>query len=84
MSVEVKTHPAHPSSMTQRIADRLKNSGEGAMPDEHIVRGSGPTRTHTNVHHAGHYTQPNTQAKPTDGRVADNQAAKTQTSGGNP
>jgi hypothetical protein len=82
MTVEVKTHPSHPASMTQRIADRLKNSGEGAMPDEHTVHGSGPTRTHTNLHPAGHYTQPGTQAKPTDGRVADNPSAKSQRSGG--
>jgi hypothetical protein len=84
MTVEVKTRPGHPSSMSQRIADRLRNSGEGAMPDEHTVHGSGPTRTHTNVHHAGHYTQPNTQAKPTsDSRVDVHPDSTRQTTGGN-
>jgi hypothetical protein len=37
--------------MAQRIADRLKNSGEGAGPDVTVTKGSGPTRTHTNIHH---------------------------------
>jgi len=84
MTVQVKTHPAHPSSMSQRVADRLKNSGEGANPDEHTVHGTSPNRTHTNIHHAGHYTQPNTAAKPTEGQVASNPGAKTQGTGGNP
>jgi hypothetical protein len=78
MAVEVKTHPSHPKSMSQRVANRLRNSGDGAMPDEHAVHGSGPTRTHTNIHHAGHYTQPGTAAKPTDGDVANNPSAKSQ------
>jgi len=77
MAVEVRQN----KSTEQKIADRLRNSGEGSNPNVHTVHGEGPTRTHTNVHHAGHYTQPNTQAKPTDGRVADNSGAKSQ--GGN-
>lgn len=39
-------------SMEQRIADRLKNSGEGANPDQCAVHGTGPTRTITKIHHS--------------------------------
>jgi hypothetical protein len=39
------------------------------MPNVHAKHGEGPLRTHTNIHHAGHYVQPNTQAKPTGGAV---------------
>jgi len=83
MTVEVKTRPDHPSSMSQRIADRLRNSGDGSNPNEHSVQGSGPTRVHHNIHHAGHYTQPNTQAKPTDGHVDVHSRSTSQQSGGN-
>jgi hypothetical protein len=69
MSVEVKTHPDHPASMAERVSNRLRNSGAGAMPNVTVQKGEGPTRTHTNIHHAGHYTQPNTAAKPTEGLV---------------
>jgi hypothetical protein len=34
----------------QRIADRLKPSGEGLGADHHVVKGTGPTRTHTFIH----------------------------------
>jgi hypothetical protein len=37
-------------SMEQRVADRLKNSGDAAHSDHHAVHGTGPTRTHTNIH----------------------------------
>jgi hypothetical protein len=37
-------------SMEQRIADRLKNSGDAANADHSVVHGTGPTRTHTNIH----------------------------------
>jgi hypothetical protein len=39
-------------SMEQRIADRLKNSGDTANADVSVVHGTGPTRTHTNIHHS--------------------------------
>jgi hypothetical protein len=82
MSVEVKTHPSHPKSMSQRVADRLKPSTcEGA--DEVVTHGSGARRTVSAVHHSGHYVQPNTQAKPSDGRVASHDSSKQQRSGGN-
>jgi hypothetical protein len=37
-------------SMEQRVADRLKNSGDAAHADHSVVHGTGPVRTHTNIH----------------------------------
>jgi hypothetical protein len=37
-------------SMDQRVADRLKNSGDTDHADHHNVHGTGPTRAHTNIH----------------------------------
>jgi len=54
MAVEVKyTQKGTPE---ERIAKRLRNSGEGTdhRPDHTAVHGTGPTRTHTNIHNAGH------------------------------
>jgi hypothetical protein len=65
MAVEVK----QAKSEAQKIAERLRNSGEGSNPNVHTKHGEGPLRTHTNIHHSGHYVQPNTQAKPTAGVV---------------
>jgi hypothetical protein len=45
-------------SMEQRIAARLRNSGEGANPNVHTVHGTGPTRTHTNIHNAAKQNAP--------------------------
>ena len=39
-------------SMEQRIANRLKNSGDTAHADHHAVHGTGPTRTHTQIHNS--------------------------------
>jgi hypothetical protein len=39
-----------PGSDAERINRRLANSGAGAKPDVTVTRGSGPTRTHTNIH----------------------------------
>jgi hypothetical protein len=61
MAVEVK-HSG--KSMEQRIADRLKNSGD-PRADHHALHGTGPTRTHTNIHNAGHVVQPGTAARET-------------------
>ena len=44
-------------SMEQRVADRLKNSGDTAHADVSVVHGTGPTRTHTNIHHSRVHTQ---------------------------
>ena len=48
-------------SMQERIANRLKNSGEGAMPDQTASHGTEPTRTHTNLHHSANLTPSNAQ-----------------------
>jgi hypothetical protein len=50
--VEIKTHSQHPSSMAERIEKRLRNSG-GEEADHIVQKGSGPTRTFTNIHHPG-------------------------------
>jgi len=68
-------------SMEQRIRDRTKNSGEGANPASIVKTGDSDRRTFHNLHPAGHYIQPNTEAKSTDGRVADNPRAKSQGGG---
>jgi len=74
--VEVK----QAKSTEQKIAERLRPSHcEGA--DVYSHQGTGPTRVSTAVHHAGHYVQPGTAAKPTDGRVASVAESKKQQSG---
>ena len=54
---EVRTSPDHPASMAERINKRLQNSG-GDHADLTVVKGSGPTRTITNLHHAANHTKP--------------------------
>jgi hypothetical protein len=51
--VETKYNTSHHSGATPeaRIANRLKNSG-GDGADHHAVHGTGPTRTHTNIHNS--------------------------------
>ena len=39
-----------------RIANRLRNSG-GEEAHHHAVHGTGPTRTHTNIHSTGNVLQ---------------------------
>ena len=50
--VEIKTHRDHPRSMEERINKRLRNSG-GEEADHVVQKGSGPTRTFTNIHNPG-------------------------------
>jgi hypothetical protein len=52
MSQEIKTHRDHPASMEERISKRLRNSG-GEEADHVVQKGSGPTRTFTNIHNPG-------------------------------
>ena len=49
---EVKTHRDHPTTMSERIAKRLRNSGD---PNADIVTktGDGPTRVFHNISHSG-------------------------------
>jgi hypothetical protein len=62
MAVEVKTSGDHPASMEERIAKRLRSSGD-PRADYHKQMGDGPTRTHTHGFHSGHVVQPGTAAK---------------------
>jgi hypothetical protein len=66
MAVEVKTSSAHPASMAERARKRLNNSGD-PRADEHVQIGTGPTRTHTNIHHAGHVYDKSTAIQPNEG-----------------
>ena len=59
MTVEVR-HSG--KSMEQRIADRLKSSGD-PRADYITKKGDGPTRTFTHGHHSGHVVQPGTAAR---------------------
>jgi hypothetical protein len=52
MPVKYNTDKGTPE---QRVADRLKNSG-GDHADHVIQKGSGPTRSFTNIHERGHQT----------------------------
>lgn len=53
---EIKMHPAHPASMAERIANRLRNSGDHAHADVVAEHGEGPTCTFTNIHHSANHT----------------------------
>jgi hypothetical protein len=48
MACEVKYNGPSPE---QRLAARLKNSGEGTNPSVHVVQGEGTRRVHVNIHH---------------------------------
>jgi hypothetical protein len=49
---EVKTRADHPSSMAERIAKRLRNSG-GEEADITTKTGDGPQRVFHNIHNPG-------------------------------
>jgi hypothetical protein len=53
--VETKYDTSHHAGATPeaRIANRLKNSGDTKHADHSVVHGTGPTRTHTNIHQYG-------------------------------
>lgn len=55
MAQEVKYNANHHAGGTAdaRIASRLRNSGDTKNADTSVVHGTGPTRTHTNVHLSG-------------------------------
>jgi hypothetical protein len=56
---EVKYDTSHHAGATPeaRIASRLRNSGNAKEADHHAVHGTGPTRTHTNIHSKGNVLQ---------------------------
>jgi hypothetical protein len=66
MAVTVKTSGDHPASMEERIAKRLRPSGD-PRADYHTQKGDGPTRTHTFGHHAGHVYDKSTAIQPNAG-----------------
>ncbi len=70
MVVEVKRHPDHPEGDAERIAKRLRNSGEGSNPNVHTQHGTGAQLVHHNLHQRGQGAAPGSPARPTTGRVA--------------
>jgi hypothetical protein len=58
---EIKLTSGEPSSMAERIAKRLRNSGVGGStkPDVTVQTGNSARRTFHNIHHtAGHQSPP--------------------------
>jgi hypothetical protein len=51
MACEVKYNSAK-GGPEQRIASRLRNSGDAQHADHVVQKGSGPTRAVTNIHHS--------------------------------
>ena len=51
---ETKYDTGHHAGATPeaRIANRLRNSGDTVNVQHSVVHGTGPTRTHTNIHHS--------------------------------
>jgi len=51
---ETKYNTSHHAGATPeaRIAIRFKNTGDTANAEHSVVHGTGPTRTHTNIHHS--------------------------------
>jgi hypothetical protein len=60
MEVRYNTRHHAGASPEARIANRLRNSGADAKPNVTVQKGEGPTRTHTNIHNAGHPIAPGT------------------------
>jgi hypothetical protein len=54
MPPEVKYDRSHHAGATPeaRIANRLRNSGDTAHADHSVVHGTGPTRTHSQIHYS--------------------------------
>jgi hypothetical protein len=59
MTVEIKTNPRYPSSMEERIRNRLKPSAEPQRSPgaPQVTVGTGPTRTVTTIHHTANTRQ---------------------------
>jgi len=81
MAVEVR-HSG--KSMEQRLADRLKSSGD-PRADVVTKHGEGARRTFHHVHFAGHVYDKSTAIQPNDGQTQRGyDPATTQSVGGNP
>jgi hypothetical protein len=72
MAQEVKYNTSHHAGATPeaRIASRLRNSG-GEEADHIVQKGSGPTRTITNIHHPGSARQ-HGSGNPGEGDISGN------------
>jgi hypothetical protein len=57
---EVRYNKSHPAGATPeaRISNRLRNSGDAKNADSVVQKGTGPTRTFTNVHESGNHLKP--------------------------
>ena len=68
--VETRYDTSHHAGATPeaRIANRLKNSGEGAKPDITTKTGDSPQRAFHNIHKAGHPIAPGTMPDKDAGR----------------
>jgi hypothetical protein len=60
---ELKTHPDHPTSMEERIRNRLRPSNDTANAESVTTVGHSPTRTITSIHHS----RVHTHGKPSPG-----------------
>jgi hypothetical protein len=84
--VETKYNTSHHAGGTPeaRIANRLRPSHE-ERPDHVTQKGSGPNRTITAIHHAGHPINPGTAARESGPQEQHrHDIATTQSVGGNP
>jgi len=68
--VDVKTSGDHPASMAERITNRLRNSG-GDSADVTVQKGTGPTRTFTNIHNSRNAAHGSGGPEKPDGRGID-------------
>jgi hypothetical protein len=67
----VETKYKSASGPDEIIAKRLRNSGDTKNADHSVVHGTGPTRTHTNIHLSGsakQHGQPNKGEGSIDGK----------------
>jgi hypothetical protein len=79
MESEMAEHHLTGKSMSERLNDRLKNSGDPSADTVHKA-GDGARRTFTNLHPFGFHGETGTN-HPTDGRVDSVPASKSQGGG---
>jgi hypothetical protein len=56
-------------SMAERIANRMRNSGQGSgtNPSQTVSKGEGPTRVHHNLHFSATQSRPMNKRTESDG-----------------
>jgi hypothetical protein len=69
--VEIKTNPRYPSSMEERVRNRLKPSAEPQRSPgaPQVTVGTGPTRTVTTIHHTAN-TRQHGEGHPGEGDIS--------------